>query len=230
MHLPARFGCSTGDRTWGTNTHHSRGGHHVSGFLARPPPSICLGHSRTTRPSGVIQSFLILTALLDMPRLRTAWLVDSDYTVACLFTAVFCARVSVLALESIPKWKHATMAPESIPPEEREGVFGRTFFWWLMPLFIKGYRRDLSMDDLFAIDDELKGAALYDRLLASWKSGKEMGLLDFITKISPCFNFLSLPLTMPGLSPKLTRERSIASLQRFSGPFSLTSASPPSPV
>jgi len=131
-------------------------------------------HRRTTSPSGLIQVFLLLTVLLDLPRLRTAWLLDGAYVVASVFTVTFVLRILLLTVESVQKWKHAAISPESIPPEERQGIFGRTFFWWLMPMFLKGYTRDLSMDDLFAIDDDLKGGMLYERLISSWNSGKEV--------------------------------------------------------
>lgn len=131
-------------------------------------------HCRTTRPSAIIQLFLLVTILLELPRLRTAWLLDGDdqNMIACLFTVTFALWVVLLQLESFQKWNHVTFPPESIPPEERQGIFGRTFFWWLMPMFFKGYSRTISMDDLFAIDDDLKGTRLHERLLKSWHSGK----------------------------------------------------------
>lgn len=130
-------------------------------------------HGRTIRPSATIQLFLLCTLLLELPRLRTTWLVDEDGqdVVPCLFTATFILWIVLLQLESFQKWTHVTTSPELIPPEERQGVFGRTFFWWLMPLFFKGYRRTLAMNDLFAIDDDLKGTKLYRRISKTWQSG-----------------------------------------------------------
>ena len=136
-------------------------------------------HCRTTRPSAIIQSFLLLTILLDLPRVRTSWLLDGGSVVAAVFTATFAIRIVLLTLESIPKWKRVVAGPE-IPPEERQGIFGRIFFWWLMPMFREGYRRDLSMDDLFAIDDDLKGDTLSARLLKSWESGASNFVIPYI--------------------------------------------------
>lgn len=131
-------------------------------------------HCRTTRPSLITQSFLLVIIVLELPRLRTLWLLEGDdqQAVACLFTVVFVLWIVSLQLESLQKWKHVHASTKSIPPEERQGMFGRTFFWWLMPMFMQGYSRTLSMDDLFAIDDDLKGTMLYERLLKSWRSGK----------------------------------------------------------
>jgi len=128
-------------------------------------------HCRTVRPSAIIQLFLFSTILLDLPRVRTAWLLDANYTAASIFTVTFSLRILLLALESRLKWKY-TESPDNVPPEERQGIFGRIFFWWLMPMFLEGYKRDLTMEDLFAIDDDLKGDRLLRRLTKSWNSGQ----------------------------------------------------------
>jgi len=168
-------------------------------------------HCRTIRPSATIQLFLLCTLLLELPRLRTTWLLgeDGQDMVHCLFTATFILWIVLLQLESFQKWTHTTVSPELIPPEERQGIFGRTFFWWLMPMFFTGYSRTLFMDDLFAIDDDLKGTRLYERISKSWKSGNNLKrqsrlsvtLIEFV---------------------KSTRRKSILLQQPFCGP------SPPS--
>ena len=128
-------------------------------------------HNRTTRPSAIIQTFLFFSTLLGIPHLRTVWLLDGGSIVAGLYTVTFVLQVVIITLESILKWRHVTGDPEATPPEERQGIFGRIFFWWLMPLFFKGYERDISMDDLFLIDDDLKGTILSERLKKSWNVG-----------------------------------------------------------
>ena len=104
--------------------------------------------------------------------MRTLWITDADYLVAPLYTVTFALQVVLLTLESVLKWRHVAGDPEAIPAEERQGVFGRMFFWWLMPLFFEGYKRDLSMEDLFAIDEDLKGTILWERLQKSWNAGE----------------------------------------------------------
>lgn len=131
-----------------------------------------LEHSRTVRPAAVTQLFLFFSLLFDAPRIRTFWLLDgpSQHVVASLITAALAVKFVALQVESVPKWTHVvSVAPNSIAPEERQGVFSRIFFWWLMPLFLAGYRRDLAMDDLCAIDDDLQGRILHDRLQKQWE-------------------------------------------------------------
>ncbi|KAK3935755.1 P-loop containing nucleoside triphosphate hydrolase protein [Diplogelasinospora grovesii] len=124
-------------------------------------------HRRSVRPSIVIQLFLVSTILLDLPRVRTQWLLDDNATVAAVFTVTFVLQVALLCLESVQKW-HKSISPDQIPPEMRQGLLGTIFFSWLNPLFMKGYSSDLDMKDLYAIDDNLKGTILYERLLNSW--------------------------------------------------------------
>jgi len=130
-------------------------------------------HRRSIRPSAVIQVFFLFTILLDVPRLRTQWLLDQGPLIPALLTVVLGLRIALLTVESLQKWKHSTLPPEATAPEYRQGVLGRTFFTWLNPLFFEGYKRDLEMEDLFQIDDDLKGKKLYSRLLKQWKAGKK---------------------------------------------------------
>lgn len=128
-------------------------------------------HRRSIQPSVVTQLFFFSTIVLDVPRIRTAWLLDDNYLAAVVFTVTFALRFPLLWLESEQKWKR-TSSPESIPVENRQGVFGQTFFTWLNPLFLQGYQRDLTMDDLFTVDAGLKGETLHARLLEHWNRGE----------------------------------------------------------
>lgn len=129
-------------------------------------------HHLSLRPSAVIQTFLLATITSDLPRIRTQWLLDDNSLLASIFTVTFVLLIALLAVESVQKWKHATIPPDQISPEMRQGIIGRTMFWWLDSLFLLGYSKNLTMDDLFIIDEGLKGTILYNRLQKSWKAGK----------------------------------------------------------
>ncbi len=129
-------------------------------------------HRRSVRPAATLQVFFFFTIVLDLPRIRTQWILDGNNIISSLLTVAFVMRIILLFVESLQKWKHSSLSPESIAPEDRQGVFGRTFFTWLNPMFLEGYNKDLTMDDMPQIDDGLKGEVLYVRLLKHWKSGK----------------------------------------------------------
>ena len=109
--------------------------------------------------------------LLDLARIRTQWLLDGHSTDGAIWIATFAMRIVLLSLELLQKWQHASVPIESIPPEYCQVFIGRTLLLWLNPLFMKGYSSDLSMNDLYAVDEDLKRANLYERLLKSWKVG-----------------------------------------------------------
>lgn len=48
----------------------------------------------------------------------------------------------VLAMESI---RHKLLPN----PRENANIFSKLFLTWTVPLFIKGYKRDLNMDDVY---------------------------------------------------------------------------------
>ncbi len=130
-----------------------------------------LEHVRSIRPSFLLQIFFTAIVLVDLPRIRTQWLLNNNSVVAAVFSITFALNVALLTVESLQKWKHSTLYPSNVSPEDYQGVFGRTFFTWLNPLFMEGYQRDLTMDDLCVVDNELKGETFYARLLRHWNTG-----------------------------------------------------------
>ncbi|KAK6074727.1 ABC transporter [Seiridium cupressi] len=126
-------------------------------------------HNRVVRPSLVAQSYLFFTALLDLARVRSQWLVDDNNIVASIVTATFILKLAILAVESIEKHPYTSTKGDGVPPLERCGIFGRALLLWLNPLFMLGYRQDLAMDNLFPLDHDLRGSHLENRLERRWR-------------------------------------------------------------
>ena len=129
-------------------------------------------HNRNLRPSAIIQCFFVATILLDIPRVRTQWMFERNSSVSSVFLVTLLLRVVLLGLESLQKWKNHADLPEGVSREMMQGIFGHTFFWWINPLFLIGYKRDIHMDDLYQVDANLRGEGLGARLLKSWDKGK----------------------------------------------------------
>ncbi len=127
-------------------------------------------HGRSRRPSALIQSFLLATTVFGVARVRTQWLLPDALTLARVMTAAFAIRLVLLVLESVSKRRYvASPHVNSIPPEETAGIFGRSLFLWVNPLLFLGYRRDLTLADLYPVDDGLSGERVYERLEAVWE-------------------------------------------------------------
>ncbi|KAH8881646.1 P-loop containing nucleoside triphosphate hydrolase protein [Thozetella sp. PMI_491] len=127
-----------------------------------------LEHSRDIKPSAIIQTFLLMTALLDVARVRTEWFMVDGITVASLFTATFALRLLILAVESVPKVPYILVDVSDQCPREYSGIFGRSLMTWVLPLFRDGYKRNLSLEELFPVEHSLRGNRLADQLQAVW--------------------------------------------------------------
>ncbi|KAK3311692.1 P-loop containing nucleoside triphosphate hydrolase protein [Chaetomium strumarium] len=137
-------------------------------------------HSRAVRPSTLIGTFLLATLLFDIAHARTLWLRASLYSSfggsisnAIAYLAVAACVVKgcvVLVLEAVEK-RRASLRDRfrEYPPEATASIFNRGFFWWLNPLFRRGFfGRELDVDDLFVLDKHLRAEYCFARFQAAW--------------------------------------------------------------
>lgn len=125
-----------------------------------------LDHSYSFRPSSLIQAYLFLTLLLDIPRLRTAWLIY-NYTSSIsngaiiVQTLAFATKGVLLWVESLSKGSRIIQREEeSLSAEDKAGFFSRSLLLWMNPLLWKGYQRKITMDDLDAVGKDLEASKL----------------------------------------------------------------------
>lgn len=110
-----------------------------------------LEHSKKFRPSILLSLYLALSILFDAAHARTLLLLDGTSDFARLFIAAIAVKGTLLLVENYPKqrWIFASNACRS--PEERTGIFSISVFSWLHPLLLMGYRKMLTVDDLFPL-------------------------------------------------------------------------------
>ena len=128
-------------------------------------PLSALEHARSLRPSIIFNSYLFVTILFDVVVTRTLWLASrnlAELTFTRLFTSGLAVKVVMLLLESAQKtrWLVSWDVKEH-SPEETAGVFGLGAFLWLNRLFLAGYQKVLTMDDLFPLDHGMISEKLY---------------------------------------------------------------------
>ena len=126
-------------------------------------------HTRSVRPSTLINVYLLLSLLLDIPQARTLWLRESlPRSVPGIFTAGLAAKACTLWLEARSK-RRSLFPPYNVyAPEALVGLYDRTVLWWLNPLFMQGYKSIISMDTLYEIDSKLSSETVEARFQASW--------------------------------------------------------------
>ena len=131
-------------------------------------PLSYLEHTRSIRPSTLLELYLLLSLLLNIPQARTLFLRHNGAAIAAIFVASIAAMLIVWLLEARNKTKDLKEPYRKYPPEANHGVWNRTFFLWLNPLFIKGFRTLLSLDDLWQTPPDLASEKLQDDVQAVW--------------------------------------------------------------
>ncbi|KXJ88784.1 hypothetical protein Micbo1qcDRAFT_166226, partial [Microdochium bolleyi] len=106
-------------------------------------------HGRTPGPSLVVQIALSMSLLLDAVLLRTSWTIwmapdhgSRAVALAAVQTSSAALKLAALICESETKVlpQDGDHRPNVSTAEERSGFFGRTFMFWLNPLFSLGYK------------------------------------------------------------------------------------------
>ena len=132
-------------------------------------------HSRAVRPSSLLNVYLLVSVVFDAVQVRTLYLKKVEPAILGLFTADIVIKMVVLLLESKSKRSHLKSPYNSYSPETTSGVFSRSFFWWLNPLVLTGFRKILTLDDLFTSDPELLSEPLLRQMQQSWQKCNHCG-------------------------------------------------------
>lgn len=128
-----------------------------------------LEHARSLRPSILLSTYLLLSGLFDIVQVRTLWLANNDdgsVTSTQLFTASLAFKLSILLLESQSKLRW--MESESRSPEVTGGIFSLGLFAWMNGLIWSGYRKVLSLKDLYPLDHRLSAVSHKEHFQTSW--------------------------------------------------------------
>ncbi|KAH8892336.1 ABC transporter [Thozetella sp. PMI_491] len=159
-----------------------------------------LHHGRSVRPSTLLTLALSSWALLDVPRLRTLWMVPGAEHASIVLTIALTLTLITLGLESKDKrdiLEAGVAKPDT--PEPFAGFWKRASFAWLATTFRRGYTKVISVDDLPELDPQLSSGVVHHELERAWatcdKTRKHALLLA-------CFRAYSGPF-LAGVIPRL---------------------------
>lgn len=131
-------------------------------------------HTRSVRPSFILNTYLLCSLLFDVAQVRTLWLryVDAyNEVIAVVATVAVGAKTLLVLLEAVEKRSILKTEFAGYPPEATAGFYNRALFWWLNPLFRAGFRHVLSVGDLFVLDKELSSGRLLALFEQRWSKG-----------------------------------------------------------
>ncbi|OBT61047.1 hypothetical protein VE03_09160 [Pseudogymnoascus sp. 23342-1-I1] len=124
-------------------------------------------HTRTVRPSTIIETYLFFSIVFDAVQLRTLWN-QSVTTLAAILSASLVVKIAVLFLEAKSKKDILTKSYSNLSPETTSGIFGRSTFYWIKPLLMAGFTSAISIDESPPLDKELLSESLHNRLQRTW--------------------------------------------------------------
>lgn len=127
-----------------------------------------LEHSRSPRPSILLNLFLILLLLFEITQTRTLWLsIDThdDKVFAQLFTTITSLRAILVMLESKHKKGWLRLDRKDCSPEELSSLYSLSTLFWANRLLFAGYRKVLTMSDLFILDKKLRAEKLHRNIV-----------------------------------------------------------------
>ena len=104
--------------------------------------------------------------------------------VSAIFTATVSLRSAMLLLETVGKRRILLPHHKSQTKEATSSPLSRTVFFWLTSLFLKGYKKILSLEDLYPLDTDLKSETLRKALADTWEQGNRTPLNPSIQKLT----------------------------------------------
>lgn len=126
-------------------------------------------HARSVRSSALLNTYLFFTLLFDAAQTRTLWLIDnasgSRSSFASQFTASLAIKASIFLLElyNKSKWIDSSVRVR-YGREAMSNVFNLASFFWLKDLLWDGFRRVLSLQDLYPINPSITAEHASGRL------------------------------------------------------------------
>lgn len=139
-------------------------------------------HNRSVRPSFVINLYLAVTLLFDIAKTRTLWLRDPggiNKSIAIVTSLGVGIKSLLFLLEALEKRRFLRPEYKGYSPEALAGIYNRSFFWWLNPLFKSGFSKILAVDDLFVLDKQLEAKRLHREVEAEWKKGMRLRIVRY---------------------------------------------------
>lgn len=136
---------------------------------------------RYARQSSIFLSlFLSITAITEGSRTRSFVLrgtgssgMDSQMmTIAGLTLAGVVLRIALVVLLELPK-DLIQHADENLDPNATVGFWSRSLLLWANSLMLRGYKREIKMDDLPSLGAETKSQLLADRMSRAWDAANK---------------------------------------------------------
>jgi len=124
---------------------------------------------KSVRPSFLINVYLLLSIIFDAAQIRTLFLIHEATSISAIMSASVIMKIILLVFEVQNKRNILKNPYRNYPPEVLSGVISWSFLWWLKDLFILGFRKVMTLDDLYRIDEALTSEVIAPRMQEAWQ-------------------------------------------------------------
>lgn len=128
-------------------------------------PLSYIEHSRSVRPSAVLEVYLIISTLLDLRQVRTVFPIEPKSHISAVLLTDICCKVALLALEARGKTSYLRAQYQTLSPESLSGVINSSFLWWLKGIFSAQY---LDFFDRYHLDPALATESAGKEMQTAW--------------------------------------------------------------
>lgn len=136
------------------------------------------------KPANLTTLYLVISLLFDAAQVRTLYLRhNDDSSVASVLVAVIATKAILVVLENQSKRSTLRSPYDKYPPEALSGPINTSLFLWLNSLFRTGWRKMMTVDDLFEVDQHLSSHHLTNRMKLKWNSRGMYVVHDVRTRI-----------------------------------------------
>lgn len=123
---------------------------------------------RHVRPISLLSQYLLFSIGFSIVELRTLYLREDPRVILGISTTILAVKVSLLLLETQTRRKWLRAPYQRYSPEATSGVINRGLFWWVNPLMTAGFRKILSLEDLYTTDPSLETESLEKQMRRAW--------------------------------------------------------------
>lgn len=110
-------------------------------------------HRHSLRPSSILLLHLLCATICDGVRLQHTFRTLKVVSAGVILSLSVGMQWVAIAAELMCKGQ--LTGEESQAPEDTASIFNRAFLWWLCPLFVRGFRARLSVQDTTHLDKDL---------------------------------------------------------------------------
>ena len=158
-----------------------------------------LEHFRSIRPSFLASAYLFVTLLLDLARVRTAWLLHDRQAYSTCLSASIVIKLLLLILNNIEKRRWLVPSEKDCSIEGVSGPFSRGLFTWLNGLLWKGHSVILTGNALPTVHEKLLSSKVATQFADSWASCTQSGQNALLLAVIKCLRWEIATIAFPRL-------------------------------